>query len=79
VAKKTGEDYEILTQWIFNQILNADGVRNIEVKQGIKKFKGITGQHDLDIYWEFETGGITYKTIVQTKDWKNRTCLARQA
>ena len=69
MAKETGKDYEILTQWVFNQILNDGRVKNIEVKQGIKKFKGKTASHEIDLYWEFQEAGINYKTIVQAKDW----------
>jgi hypothetical protein len=71
MAKKTGKDYEILTQWIFNQILNDGRVKNVEVKQGIKKLKGKTASHDIDVYWEFEDGGINYKTLIEAKDWSN--------
>lgn len=69
MAKETGKDYELLTQWVFNQILNTDRVKTIDVKQGIKNFKGKTASHEIDVYWEFEEGGIKYKTIVQAKDW----------
>jgi restriction endonuclease len=33
------------------------------VKQGLK------ARHQLDVYWEFELGGIIYRTVVQAKNW----------
>ena len=69
MPKKSGKDYEILTQWIFDQVLNDKRVKTIEVKQGIY-LQGKTALHEIDVYWEFEKGGVAYKTIVQAKDWK---------
>ena len=69
MPKKSGKDYEILTQWIFDQILNDKRVKTIDVKHGID-LQGKTALHEIDVYWEFEIGGVTYKTIVQAKDWK---------
>jgi hypothetical protein len=30
---------------------------------------GKTTTHQIDVYWEFEVGGIRYVTVVQAKDW----------
>lgn len=55
---------------IFDAILNQDweGVNNIEVKHDVT-LTGIKTTHQIDVYWEFEVGGIRYVTIVQAKDW----------
>lgn len=65
---KTGKPYEKLAQRVFDWILNQDEVKNIRVEQGIT-VQGKTTKHKVDVYWEFEKGGIKYQTIVQTKDW----------
>lgn len=66
--KNTGISYENLTQRIFSEILNQNSVNTIKVEQNVK-LKGITTNHQIDVYWEFDVGNINYKTIVQAKDW----------
>jgi hypothetical protein len=68
-TKNTGLSYEILTQKIFQHILDQKAVHNIEVKHNVH-LQGKTLTHQIDVYWEFDAGaGISYKTIVQCKDW----------
>jgi hypothetical protein len=64
----TGVPYELLTQEIFQQILNQKSVHNIDVKQNVV-LVGKSANHQIDIYWEFEQAGIRYRTVVQAKDW----------
>lgn len=72
MQKNTGVPYELLTQMIFDAILKQawEGVNNIEVKHDVT-LVGKTTTHQVDVYWEFEVGGIKYATIVQAKDWTN--------
>lgn len=67
----TGIDYEIITQNIFNQILNQDKVHTISVQHDVI-LQGKTIEHQIDVFWEFEVGGIDYSTIIQAKDWESR-------
>lgn len=71
MSKNTGKDYEKLTQYIFNQIVNQDSVQNIEVKHDVI-LQGKSTKHQIDVYWKFEVGGEEYSAIVQAKDWKNK-------
>jgi hypothetical protein len=66
----TGTEYEKLVQGIFNAILNQESVDNIKAEHNLE-VQGKTTKHQIDVYWEFEHGGITYKTIVECKYWKN--------
>lgn len=68
MSKNTGRPYEKLTQQIFAEILNRDEVTNIEVRHNVT-LTGRTTDHQIDVYWEFERGGIKYTTVVQAKDW----------
>ena len=68
--KNTGTDYEQLVQTIFSQIQNSDLIETINVQHDII-IQGKTLEHQIDVYWEFIVGGITYKTIVQAKDWNS--------
>lgn len=66
--KNTGIPYETLAQKVLSEIVNQESVRNIEVQHNVI-LKGRTTSHQIDVYWEFEVGGIKYTTIVQAKDW----------
>ncbi|MDQ3713282.1 MAG: hypothetical protein M3388_13830 [Acidobacteriota bacterium] len=60
VMKNTGFEYEILVQSIFQEIHNQESARNITVQRDVKLTgkSGIT--HQIDVFWEFEIGGIVY-------------------
>lgn len=72
MAKNTGKSYEILTQSIFEEILNyqevnTKAVNTIKVEHDIT-IQGRSTTHQIDVSWEFEVGGIKYRTLVQCKD-----------
>lgn len=68
MTKNTGTPYEELAQQVFRAILAQDGITNIDVQHDID-LEGKTASHQIDVYWEFEQGGIRYRTVVQCKDW----------
>jgi len=73
--KNTGFEYEVLVQAIFQEINNQESAKNITVERDVK-LNGKSGiKHQIDVFWEFEIGGIIYSTIVQAKDW---TCSVKQ-
>lgn len=63
-----GGPYEVLTQEIFQNILDQTELKNIEVRHNLE-LVGKTTTHQIDVYWEFEVGGVIYRTIVQAKYW----------
>jgi hypothetical protein len=68
-ARNKGTPYELMTKEIFQFLVNQDSVRNITVIHNTVLL-GKTTKHQIDIYWEFELGGITYATVVQAKNWE---------
>src|ERR1039458_4298024 len=64
----TGIPYEILTKMIFEDIVNQKSVETIQVRHNVL-LTGKTLTHQIDVYWEFVVGGISYRTVVQAKDW----------
>jgi hypothetical protein len=68
MPKNTGRQFEKLTRRIFAEALNRGEVRTVEVRHDVK-LAGKTTNHQVDVYWEFERGGIRYATVVQAKDW----------
>ena len=74
IIANTGKSFEILTQKVFQAILDYDDpmLKTIAVEQN-KIIQGITGTtHQIDVYWEFERAGIKYQTLVEVKDWKSK-------
>lgn len=70
MSKNTGIPYEVLTRDIFNQIVNKDSINNIAIQHNVE-IQGKDTKHQIDVYWEFEKGGITYRAIIQSKDWNS--------
>lgn len=68
MSDKTGKLYENLTQVIFRAILGQTKFPNLKVDRDIV-LQGVTAQHQIDVYWKFEFGGIPHEAIVQAKDW----------
>ena len=68
--KNTGKDYEVLTQIIFNEIVNQNSVETIDVQHNII-LQGKDTKHQIDVYWEFKHVGIDYCTVVEAKDWQS--------
>lgn len=67
--KNTGLDYEVLVQSIFQEIHNQETANNIIVERDVKLIGKSGTTHQIDVFWQFEIGGIKYSTIVQAKDW----------
>ena len=63
-----GRDYELLVQAIFQQLHDQDRVVNIVVEQDVVK-QGVKTKHQIDVYWEFTLAGVTYRAVVQAKNW----------
>lgn len=71
MSKNSGQEYEQLVRDLFEQILNQDVVETISVQQNVL-LAGKSTIHQIDVYWKFKTGGVTYETIVQAKDWSSK-------
>ncbi len=68
MAAKRGTDYELLVRSLFQDILDEDTVKTILVEHDVV-LHGASTDHQVDVYWKFEMGGIVYETVVQAKDW----------
>lgn len=71
MGKNTGIPYERLVQHIYRQITNCSGIHTIDVQHDIV-LQGKTTSHQIDVYWKFALGGISYRTIIQAKDWATK-------
>ena len=68
MSKNTGIPYEILTQQIFQALHDQDQIKNITVQHNVE-LQGKQLKHQIDVYWEYELGGVVYRAVVQAKDW----------
>ncbi|ABB32714.1 hypothetical protein Gmet_2490 [Geobacter metallireducens GS-15] len=67
---KESEGYERLVKDVHDALLKNDGVENITVLQNVK-LRGKSGaSHQIDVYWEFRLAGVTYKTCIECKQFK---------
>ncbi len=73
--KNTGIPYERFVQDLMQTILDADGKagqRNIEVKHNVKLKDKFGNERQFDVYWEYELGGVVYKTVIECKDYTSK-------
>jgi hypothetical protein len=67
---KSGKSFELLIQEVFQVLVNQDSVKNINVQHNVV-LQGKGTSHQIDVYWEFEQGGIRHRVVVQAKDWQD--------
>lgn len=72
--KNTGESYENFVKTLQEALLQLEtlGIQKnikIETRKKIKDNCGI--DREFDLYWEYELGGITYKTVIECKDYNS--------
>ncbi len=66
---KQGEEYERFVQDVY-KVLNAnDGLNDVVVQHNVK-LKGISREHQIDVYWQFSYGTVTYRVAVECKDYQ---------
>lgn len=72
---KKGNEYEEFVSRVYNAIIASESISNskiiqLELKKNIKDKSGI--KREFDIYWEYELGGLLYKTIIECKDYNKK-------
>lgn len=67
-----GKDYEFFVAKLQQALLNADAYasqKNIQVEVNKKIVDNCGIERQFDIYWEYELGGLLYKTVIECKDY----------
>lgn len=75
--KLTPTEYELLTKTIYEGLINAEGVENIEVKHNQKILGKSGAKHQVDVYWEHKIAGKTYKTLIECKHYRKNISIGR--
>lgn len=75
-----GRDYEQFVANLQQALLDAENITNqtdviIELNKKIVDNCGI--EREFDLYWEYTFGGLTYKTIIECKDYNSNISLEK--
>lgn len=67
-----GHDYELFVRSLYEALIRSESIGEqhnivIELNKKLRDRNGI--EREFDLYWEYELAGITYKTIVECKDY----------
>lgn len=75
---KQGSNYELLTQQVYQILLDCEWPgKNICVQHDIK-LTGSSGQeHQIDVYWEYELGGVNNKVAIECKDYSKPLAIGK--
>lgn len=66
------KDYELLVASVLRGISKLEGLENSTVKHNLKLPGMAGGEHQIDVFWQFEKGGIEFKMAVQAKDYNKK-------
>ena len=78
--KNDGKDYEQFVALLQQALLNAEIIteqKNIKIELNKKIVDSCGVEREFDLYWEYELAGITYKTVIECKDYNSRIPLEK--
>ena len=67
-----GTEYEIFVQRLQQALLDSEPItqqKNIVVERTKKIIDRAGNTREFDLYWEYELAGVTYKTVIECKDY----------
>nr|VFK00528.1 MAG: Restriction endonuclease [Candidatus Kentron sp. LFY] len=71
-----GKAYERFVALLYQALLDAEKEipeqKNVEVQRNKKIVDSCRIEREFDIYWEYELAGITYKTVIECKDYNSK-------
>ena len=63
--------YELLAQAMYQSILSAEGIENIDVRHNVD-IAGKSGvEHQIDVHWKFRQAGIEHTVLVECKHYSS--------
>ena len=75
-----GKGYEIFVQNLQQALLNSEKItkqKNIKIERNKKIIDNFGIEREFDLYWEYELAGITYKTVIECKDYASRVSIEK--
>ena len=75
-----GREYEQFVKNLQQALLDSEDLikqKNIKIETN-KKLKDNCGiEREFDLYWEYELAGVTYKTVIECKDYQSRVSIEK--
>ncbi len=75
-----GKEYELFVAKLQQALINAENIttqKNITVEVDKKILDNCGIERQFDIYWEYELGGLTYKTVIECKDYNSNVSVEK--
>lgn len=68
---KKGTEYELFVKEVYECLNKADGLTDVDIRHDVK-LTGVAGvEHQIDVFWTFKRGGVSYRVAVECKDYKS--------
>lgn len=75
-----GKDYEQFVKKLHQALLHSELIgssKNIEIESNKKITDNNGTEREFDLYWEYELAGVTYKTVIECKDYASRVTIEK--
>lgn len=75
-----GKAYERFVADLQQALLDAENIttqKNIKIELNKKITDNCGNKREFDLYWEYELGGLTYKTVIECKDYASNITLEK--
>lgn len=80
MLKNTGRKYEQFVAKLQKALMDSQGLiqqHNISIELNKKLIDKNGIEREFDIYWEYEFGGIAYRTVIECKDYESKISIDR--
>lgn len=78
--KNNGKEYESFVQQLQQALLDSEDItkqKNIKVEKNVKINDNCEIDREFDLYWEYELAGVTYKTVIECKDYNSKVSVEK--
>jgi len=75
-----GKDYEQFVKTLQQALLYSEFIgssKNIQIESNKKIIDSNGIEREFDLYWEYELAGVTYKTVIECKDYASRVTIEK--
>lgn len=75
-----GKEYETFVASLQQALLNAENIttqKNIQIELNKKIIDNCGIKREFDLYWEYELGGLIYKTVIECKDYNSNIAVEK--
>ncbi|WP_194856927.1 restriction endonuclease [Alloalcanivorax venustensis] len=75
-----GRNYEQFVKILQQALLDSEALikqKNIKIEANKKLIDGCGIEREFDLYWEYELAGVTYKTVIECKDYQSRVSVEK--